>query len=148
MNFWRIMVLSFYFFCSAYAQDDSLTAPVCMNPEQIIAKMDGNKIEYVMGEYQLNMGTIKGYLYNDFSSRTYLNKYKALRTTSYLMFAGGLGLVITGFSNGGSKAGTFLTIGGFSVAGTGLVFYFKSNLKFREAIHQYNKSICSNKYHP
>lgn len=137
--------LFFIICCTAFvsAQQDSLTAPVCAHPDQITAKMDGNKIEYVMGEYQLNISTIKGYLYNDGFSKPYLKKYNALRGSSYAMLAGGLGLVIAGFSTGK----TLLSLGGLATAGGGLVIYFKSNNSFRKAIHEYNKSVCSNKFH-
>jgi hypothetical protein len=127
----------------AFAQQDSLTAPVCSHPDQILAKTEGNKIEYVMGEYHLNISTIKGYLYNDGFSKPYLKKYNTLRGTSYAMLAGGVGLVIVGFSTGKS----LFSLGGLATAGGGLVIYFKSNKSFRKAIHEYNKSVCSNKFH-
>lgn len=125
------------------AQQDSLTSPVCSHPDQIIAKLDGNKIEYVMGEYHLNISTIKGYLYNDGFSKPYLKKYNLFRGSSYAMLGGGLGLVIAGFSTGKS----LFSLAGLASAGTGVVIYFKSNTKFRKAIHEYNKSVCSNKFH-
>ncbi|NLL14904.1 MAG: hypothetical protein GX267_15990 [Fibrobacter sp.] len=125
------------------AQQDSLTAPVCAHPDQIVAKLEGNKIEYVMGQYQLNISTIKGYLYNDGFSKPYLKKYNALRGSSYAMLVGGVGLVIAGFSTGK----TLFSLGGLVTTGSGVVIYFKSNNSFRKAIHEYNKSVCSNKFH-
>lgn len=141
----QFLFVVFILFQSLYANQDSLTAPVCNNnPNQIIAKLDGNKIEYVMGEYHLNISTIKGYLYNDGASKPYLKKYSNLRGTSYAMFAGGVALIATGFATGKS----YLTLGGGAALGGGLYFYFKSNGKFRVAIHEYNKSVCTNRHRP
>lgn len=147
MNLSRSFLMTFFcvflYLSPLIAEVDSLTAPVCRNPDQITAKIDGNKIEYVMGEYQLNISTIKGYLYNDGASKPYLKKYNSFRGTSYLMLAGGLGGVVAGFATGKS----LITIGGCALAGGGVIFYFKSNDKFRKAIHEYNKSVCTNKFH-
>lgn len=142
----RLRFFIFSIFCYTTfisAQQDSLTAPVCSHPDQIIAKLEGNKIEYVMGEYQLNISTIKGYLYNDGFSKPYLKKYNTLRGSSYVMLAGGVGLVIAGFSTGK----TLFSLGGLVATGSGVVTYFKSNNSFRRAIHEYNKSVCGNKFH-
>ncbi|HEX3019800.1 MAG TPA: hypothetical protein VHP36_05845 [Chitinispirillaceae bacterium] len=145
LRFFSLIFFSILSFASLVsAEVDSLTAPVCRNPNQIIAKLDGNKIEYWMGEYQLNISTTKGYLYNDGFSKPYLKKYNLFRGSSYAMLGGGLGLVIAGFSIGKS----LISLGGLVSAGSGLVIYFKSNEKFRIAIHEYNKSICSSKFHP
>jgi hypothetical protein len=94
-----------------------------------------------MGEYELNVKTVKGYLHNNAASKPFLNKYSALRVSSAVMAGVGFGLIGTNIALHKPMFAPVGIAGWTMVIGAGVVF-FKSNGKFRIAIHEYNKNLC------
>lgn len=122
--------------------EDSITASLCNNDEQIVSRRNGDyRIEYYMGETQLNMKTMNGFLSLNSASKPFHTKFRTQRLSGTALIIAGIGLVIAdGFIS--EPSFPVFTLGGVTAAVSGLAIYIKSNDKFRLAIHAYNKDIC------
>lgn len=142
------MIISL-FLCTAselYGQNDypqdSLTMSLCNNQEQIVSKRTNEwRIEYYMGETQLNMKTMSGFLSLNGASKPLYNNYGLQKIFGWVLFAGGIGAVV---ADGYVKEPDFplLTLGGIGLSITGIVVGYNSNHTFQLAIRAYNRDIC------
>ena len=126
----------------AILPQDSLTRALCRNQEQIVAQRNGEyRIEYYMGDTQLNMKTMSGFLSLNGASAPYYKKFKAQRIGGIALVIGGIGLMVAEGKISRPKAPVFL-LGGVTASISGFVVFIRSNNKFRLAIYHYNKDIC------
>lgn len=123
------------------ASEDTLTAALCRNPEQIVSKLNEWRIEYYMGETQLNMKTMKDFLDLNGASSPYFHRFNRMRIGGIALFFGGIVLAIAD-SYITQPEFPLATVTGLSAALTGSVLFFRSNNAFRMAIYTYNKNIC------
>jgi len=121
---------------------DSLTTALCTNQEQIVSRRTNEwRIGYYMGETELNMKTITGFLTLNGASKPLFNQYRLRKTAGWVLFFGGIGLIIAdGYIKG--PPAPVLPLGGIAVSITGIVVGYKSNDSFRFAIRAYNRDIC------
>ena len=121
---------------------DSLTLALCANQEQIVSRRTGDfKIDYYMGETQLNMKTMSGFLSLNNASLPYYRKFRVHRVGGIGIIAAGIGLIV---------ADSFIpkpdfpmyTFAGIATAIGGFTVIVGANDKFRLAIYHYNKDIC------
>jgi hypothetical protein len=121
---------------------DSLTMSLCNNPEQIVARRVGDfRIEYYMGETQLNMKTMSGFLSLNSASAPWFKKFRARRLTGIGVVLGGIGLIVAdGFIS--KPEFPIITIGGIATAIWGLTIYIGANDTFRLSVYHYNRNIC------
>jgi hypothetical protein len=122
--------------------EDSLTCALCQNNEQIVSKRNGEyRIEYYMGETQLNMKTMSGFLSLNSASNHQYRKFKAHRGGGIALVIAGIGCIVAdGYIT--KPSFPFITFGGIAMSISGIVVYIGANEKFRSAIHAYNKDIC------
>ncbi|MBN1578392.1 MAG: hypothetical protein JW913_17655 [Chitinispirillaceae bacterium] len=115
---------------------------LCVNREQIVSKRTGDfRIDYYMGETQLNMKTMCGFISLNSASAPYYHQFRARRISGVVMIVAGIGLIIAdGYIP--EPAFPVITIGGVATSVGGIVIFFGANDKFRLAIHVYNKDIC------
>ena len=99
------------------------------------------RIEYYMGETQLNMKTMSGFLSLNSASAPWFKKFRARRLTGIGVVLGGIGLIV---ADGFIKKPEFpiITIGGIATAIWGLTIYIGSNDTFRLSVYHYNRNIC------
>ncbi len=122
--------------------EDSLTLALCDNPEQIVSRRAGDfRIEYYMGETQLNMKTMRGFLELNGASAPYYKKFKARRISGSLMMASVIGFIV--LDNYVSRPSfPVITLAGIATSVWGFTVFLGANDKFRLAIHHYNRDIC------
>lgn len=122
--------------------EDSLTSSLCNNQEQIVSRRTGDfRIDYYMGETQLNMKTMTGFLSLNSASEPLYRQFRRHRIAGVGMMVGGIGLMI---ADGYITQPEFpvATLAGIGSLVGGVVMFFGANDKFRLAIHAYNKDIC------
>ncbi|MBN1307428.1 MAG: hypothetical protein JXA18_05900 [Chitinispirillaceae bacterium] len=115
---------------------------LCVNQEQIVSKRSGDfRIEYYMGETQLNMKTMSGFLSLNGASAPFYRRFRARRILGLGMVAAGIGLIV---ADGYIPKPDFplIAIGGIATSVGGVVVFIGANDQFRLAIHAYNKDIC------
>jgi hypothetical protein len=132
---------------SSFAQmplpQDSLTTALCKNDEQIVSRRTTEwRIDYYMGETQLNMKTMCGFLSLNSASKPIYNSYRIQKTLGWIFFLGGVGLVIADGKISQPEA-PVITLCGIVMSVSGIVTSYKSNEKFRLAIRAYNRDICN-----
>ena len=121
---------------------DSLTLALCSNPEQIVSRRSGDfKIEYYMGETQLNMKTMNGFLSLNSASAPYFRQFRIRRVGGIGILLAGIGLVV---ADGFIDVPQFpvYTLGGIATAIWGLTIFIGANDKFRLSVYHYNRDIC------
>lgn len=122
---------------------DSLTTALCNNEEQIVSRRISEwRIGYYMGETELNMKTMAGFLSLNSASKPLYSQYRLKKTAGWVLVVGGIAMII---ADGQLTKPAFpvWSIGGVAVSVTGLVVGFKSNGTFRKTIHAYNRDICN-----
>lgn len=122
--------------------DDSLTAVLCNNQEQIFSRRTGDfRIDYYMGDVQLNMKTMTGFLSLNSASEPIYRQFRRHRIAGIAMMIGGIGLVV---ADGYVAQPSFplITLTGIATSIWGIGVFVGANDKFRLAIHAYNKDIC------
>jgi hypothetical protein len=128
---------------SNQATDDSLTRALCRNQEQIVAQRSGEyRIEFYMGDTQLNMKTMRGFLSLNSASNPYYKKFRAQRVSGIACVIGGIGLMVADRYISQPKA-PISTLVGIATSISGVVIFVRSNNKFRLAIYHYNRDICN-----
>lgn len=129
-------------FSQSYENEDTLTRELCNSNEQIVARRSGEyRIEYYMGETQLNMKTMSGFLELNSASKPWYNKYKMQKLSGISLFIMGVAAII---ADGYIKKPSFpvISLSGIGISTMGLIVYVKANDKFRRAIYEYNKDVC------
>ncbi len=137
-------VFLYSLFSLIYADDDTLTSSQCDNINQIVARQNAIRIEYIMHGFELDIKTIKDYLNNNSFSKPYVKKYTSVRAGSFISFGVGLGLLVTNFALNKPLFHP-MGLGGASLMVLSFPVYFKANEKFRQGIYHYNRSICEKK---
>ena len=141
MAFLCMSVCSFLFAQDPFPQD-SLTCAVCDNQEQIVSRRINEwRISYYMGETELNMKTMTGFLSLNSASKPLYNQYLFSKIASRVLFIGGVGLIIVDSKFIDSDF-PYATLGGIGLSVTGIVVSYKSNNTFRLAIRAYNRDVC------
>jgi hypothetical protein len=124
------------------AEVDTLTISLCNNQEQIVARQSGEyRIAYYMGETELNMKTMGGFLSLNSASAPLFRKFKMQRWLGVVAMIGGVGLIVAD-AKISRPAFPVYTLAGIATSIGGVVVFFRANDKFRLAIHAYNKDIC------
>jgi hypothetical protein len=132
---------------SSFAQmplpQDSLTMALCKNDEQIVSRRTNEwRIDYYMGETQLNMKTMCGFLDLNGASKPIYASYRFQKNAGWVLFLGGIGMIIADGRISRPKS-PVITLCGVAVSVSGIVTGYKSNEKFRRAIRAYNRDICN-----
>lgn len=121
---------------------DSLTVRLCGHDEQIFTQRTSEwRIEYFMGETQLNMKTMSGFLSLNGASKPVYNRYLLEKYTGLALLFAGVGLLVADGRWIDSR-GPYLAFGGIGISVSGIVVWYRSNETFRKAIWTYNKNLC------
>ncbi|MCX7727608.1 MAG: hypothetical protein N2053_12260 [Chitinispirillaceae bacterium] len=142
IGYFLVMLLNQLLFSQPYENEDTLTRELCNSNEQIVARRNGEyRIEYYMGETQLNMKTISGFLELNSASKPWYKKYKAQKLSGIGLFLIGVAAIV---ADGYIKKPSFpvISVGGIGTSAIGLIVYVKANDKFRRAIYEHNKDVC------
>jgi hypothetical protein len=124
------------------APQDSLTMALCVNEEQIVSRRTGDfRIDFYMGETQLNMKTMNGFLSLNSASLPYYRQSRVHRIGGFGVILAGIGLIV---ADGFIPKPDFpvITLGGIASAIWGLTIVVGANEKVRLAIYHYNRDIC------
>ena len=124
------------------APQDSLTMALCSSVEQIVSRRTGDfRIDYYMGETQLNMKTMNGFLSLNSASLPYYRQSRIHRIGGLGVIVAGIGLIV---ADGFIPKPDFpvITLGGIATAIWGLTIVVGANDKIRLAIYHYNRDIC------
>lgn len=120
---------------------DTLTRSLCNNQEEIVSKRVGEyRIQYFMGETQLNMKTMKGFLSLNEASKPIYDSYRFQQAANWVLAIGGIGLIAADLWVIKSEF-PFFAVGVLSI-GSGIYIGIRSNKTFFRAIYAYNKNIC------
>ncbi len=115
---------------------------LCVNDEQIVSKRISEfRIAYFMGETELNMKTLTGFLSLNGASKPFYRNFRIRRLLGGAMFISGIGLVIAD-SYIGKPSFPVISLSGIAVSICGTAVFFRANKQFRLAINAYNKDIC------
>ena len=122
--------------------EDSLTMALCVNQEQIVSKRSGDfRIAYFMGETELNMKTMRGFLSLNGASSPFFRQFRTHRFIGIGMMVAGIGLIVAdGYIT--KPAFPIISIGGIATSIWGIGVFIGANEKFRLAIYAYNRDIC------
>jgi hypothetical protein len=121
---------------------DTLTRSLCNNQEQIVSKRVGEyRIQYFMGETELNMKTMKGFLSLNEASKPIYNSYRFQQVASWVLAIGGIGLIVADPRISRPKFPVISIAGAVSI-GSGIYIGLRSNNTFFRAIYAHNKNIC------
>lgn len=138
-----VLMVHLYIFAGEPFPQDSLTTEICNNEEQIVSRRTNEwRIGYYMGETELNMKTISGFLMLNAASKPQYNQYRFRKTAGWILFFGGIGLIIADGQISGPPE-PLLPLGGLAMSITGAVVGYRSNGAFRLAIRAYNRDICN-----
>ena len=125
---------------------DTLTRALCDNQEQIVSRRVGEyRIQYFMGETELNMKTMKGFLSLNDASKPIYDRYRLMKAVSWMLGIAGIGLIGAVEPRVDTpKFPVYSVIGAGAVIGA-FTIGIKNNRLMFESIYAHNKNICGMK---
>lgn len=122
---------------------DTLTRALCDNPEQIVSRRAGEyRIQYFMGETELNMKTMKGFLSLNDASKPIYNRYRYIKAASWILGIAGIGLIgVVEPKIDTPEFPLYSILGAGAIVGA-VTIGIKNNRLMFESIYAHNKNIC------